>query len=91
LPVPSTSAGPRAIPASAGGKHASGEAACTAHSNARLSSSCSGKTLGTQGLELAARARSSSTATAGSFLPSKNSRNAPPPVEMYEILSVTPN
>ena len=24
---------------------------------------------------------------AGSFLPSRNSRNAPPPVEMYEILS----
>ena len=28
------------------------------------------------------RPRSSSTATAGSFLPSRNSRNAPPPVEM---------
>ena len=27
-------------------------------------------------------ARSSSTATAGNFLPSRNSRNAPPPVEM---------
>src|SRR4029077_20171208 len=35
-------------------------------------------------------ARASSAATAGSFMPSRNSRNAPPPVEMYEILSATP-
>src|SRR3546814_11169311 len=33
----------------------------------------------------AARAvRAASAATAGSVLPSRNSRNAPPPVEMYE-------
>ena len=38
----------------------------------------------------ARHARASSAATAGSSLPSRNSRNAPPPVEMYEILSSTP-
>ena len=33
-----------------------------------------------------AAARCSRISIAGSFLPSRNSRNAPPPVEMYEIL-----
>src|SRR4029450_1998382 len=37
------------------------------------------------------RARCSRIATAGSVLPSRNSRKAPPAVEMYEILSATPN
>src|SRR6202008_2229217 len=36
------------------------------------------------------RARSSSATTAGSGLPSTNSRNAPPPVEIYEMPSSTP-
>src|SRR5882762_6694262 len=35
-------------------------------------------------------ARLSRTSTAGSFLPSTNSRNAPPPVEIYEMLSSMP-
>src|SRR3546814_745100 len=39
----------------------------------------------------AARAvRAASAATAGSVLPSRNSRNAPPPVEMYETSSAMP-
>src|SRR5690606_40104813 len=36
-------------------------------------------------------ARSASAATAGSVLPSRNSRNAPPPVEMYPTRSPMPN
>src|SRR5262249_11779545 len=36
------------------------------------------------------RARSSSATTAGNGLPSTNSRNAPPPVEIYEMPSSTP-
>ena len=35
-------------------------------------------------------ARDSSISTAGSFLPSKNSKNAPPPVEIYDTLSLMP-
>src|SRR5690606_13025341 len=38
-----------------------------------------------------ARARSSSTTTAGRRLPSRNSKKAPPPVEMYEMRSATLN
>lgn len=34
-----------------------------------------------------ALARASNISTAGSFLPSKNSKNAPPPVEIYDTLS----
>src|SRR5690606_1745417 len=34
--------------------------------------------------------RASSAATAGRVLPSRNSRNAPPPVEMYDTLSAMP-
>src|SRR5690606_15189726 len=35
--------------------------------------------------------RLSRTATAGSLRPSRNSRNAPPAVDMYEMPSATPN
>src|SRR6185369_7059269 len=38
----------------------------------------------------ACSARSCNIATAGSVLPSTNSRKAPPPVEMYEMPSATP-
>ena len=65
-----------------------GAAACDAFSNACVS---------TERATAASRhrqppaARCSNVATAGSFLPSRNSRNAPPPVEMYEMRSPTPN
>ena len=42
-------------------------------------------------IAIQARAASSSISIAGSFFPSRNSRNAPPPVDMYEIFFSTLN
>src|SRR6185503_12446801 len=80
LPAPSTSAGRRSYsPSTGGGERASKRALELVRGG------------GSRRRHYQRPARSSSVATAGSFLPSRNSRNAPPPVEMYEMSPPTPN